>query len=77
DSKNEIENELNVSETGGQKNKKEISDAQPDSTDNDSIDKNQFISENKIDINKENENSIISDYEENLKNGDTIEFKYS
>ena len=77
DSKNEIENELNVSETGGQKNKKEISDAQPDSTDNDSIDKNQFISENKIDINKENENSIISDYEENIKNGDTIEFKYS
>ena len=77
DSKNEIENELNVSETGGQKNKKEISDAQPDSTDNDSIDKNQFISENKNDINKENENSIISDYEENIKNGDTIEFKYS
>lgn len=77
DSKNEIENELNVSETGGQKNKKEISDAQPDSTDNDSIDKNQFISENKNNINRENENSIISDYEENLKNGDTIEFKYS
>lgn len=77
DSKNEIENELNVSETGSQKSKKEISDAQPDSTDNDSIDKNQFIFENKIDINKENENSIISDYEENLKNGDTIEFKYS
>ena len=77
DSKNEIENELNVSETGSQKNKKEISDAQPDSTDNDSIDKNQFISENKNDINRENENSIISDYEENLKNGDTIEFKYS
>lgn len=77
DSKNEIENELNVSETGSQKSKKEISDAQPDSTDNDSIDKNQFISENKNDINKENENSIISDYEENLKNGDTIEFKYS
>lgn len=77
DSKNEIENELNVSETGSQKNKKEISDAQTDSTDNDSIDKNQFISENKNDINKENENSIISDYEENLKNGDTIEFKYS
>ena len=77
DSKNEIENELNVSETGGQKNKKEISDAQTDSTDNDSIDKNQFISENKNDINKENENSIISDYEENIKNGDTIEFKYS
>lgn len=77
DSKNEIENELNVSETGSQKNKKEISDAQPDSTDNDSIDKNQFISENKNDINKENENSIISDYEENIKNGDTIEFKYS
>lgn len=77
DSKNEIENELNVSETGSQKNKKEISDAQTDSTDNDSIDKNQFISENKNDINKENENSIISDYEENIKNGDTIEFKYS
>lgn len=77
DSKNEIENELNVSETGSQKNKKEISDAQPDSTDNDSIDKNQFISENKNDINRENENSIISDYEENIKNGDTIEFKYS
>ena len=77
DSKNEIENELNVSETGSQKSKKEISDAQPDSTDNDSIDKNQFISENKNDINKENENSIISDYEENIKNGDTIEFKYS
>lgn len=77
DSKNEIENELNVSETGSQKSKKEISDAQPDSTDNDSIDKNQFIFENKIDINKENENSIISDYEENIKNGDTIEFKYS
>lgn len=77
DSKNEIENELNVSETGSQKNKKEISDAQTDSTDNDSINKNQFISENKNDINKENENSIISDYEENLKNGDTIEFKYS
>ena len=77
DSKNEIENELNVSETGSQKNKKEISDAQPDSADNDSIDKNQFISENKNDINRENENSIISDYEENLKNGDTIEFKYS
>ena len=77
DSKNEIENELNVSETGSQKNKKEISDAQTDSADNDSIDKNQFISENKIDINKENENSIISDYEENIKNGDTIEFKYS
>ncbi len=77
DSKNEIENELNVSETGGQKNKKEISDAQTDSTDNDSIDKNQFISENKNNINRENENSIISDYEENLKNGDTIEFKYS
>lgn len=77
DSKNELENELNVSETGSQKNKKEISDAQPDSTDNDSIDKNQFISENKNDINKENENSIISDYEENIKNGDTIEFKYS
>lgn len=77
DSKNEIENELNVSETGSQKNKKEISDAQTDSTDNDSIDKNQFISENKNDINKENENSIISDYEENLKNGDIIEFKYS
>ena len=34
-------------------------------------------SENKNDINRENENSIISDYEENLKNGDTIEFKYS
>ena len=77
DSKNEIENELNVSETGSQKSKKEISDAQTDSADNDSIDKNQFISENKIDINKENENSIISDYEENIKNGDTIEFKYS
>ena len=77
DSKNEIENELNVSETGSQKNKKEISDAQTDSTDNDSIDKNQFISENKNDINRENENSIISDYEENIKNGDTIEFKYS
>lgn len=77
DSKNEIENELNVSETGSQKSKKEISDAQTDSTDNDSIYKNQFISENKNDINKENENSIISDYEENLKNGDTIEFKYS
>lgn len=77
DSKNEIENELNISETGSQKSKKEISDAQPDSTDNDSIDKNQFISENKNDINKENENSIISDYEENIKNGDTIEFKYS
>ena len=77
DSKNEIENELNVSETGSQKNKKEISDAQTDSADNDSIDKNQFISENKNDINKENENSIISDYEENIKNGDTIEFKYS
>lgn len=77
DSKNELENELNVSETGSQKNKKEISDAQTDSADNDSIDKNQFISENKNDINKENENSIISDYEENLKNGDTIEFKYS
>lgn len=77
DSKNEIENELNVSETGSQKSKKEISDAQTDSTDNDSIDKNQFISENKNDINKENENSIISDYEENIKNGDTIEFKYS
>lgn len=77
DSKNELENELNVSETGSQKNKKEISDAQPDSTDNDSIDKNQFISENKNDINRENENSIISDYEENIKNGDTIEFKYS
>lgn len=77
DSKNEIENELNVSETGSQKNKKEISDAQTDSTDNDSIDKNQFISENKNDINKETENSIISDYEENIKNGDTIEFKYS
>ena len=77
DSKNEIENELNVSETGSQKNKKEISDAQTDSTDNDSINKNQFISENKNDINRENENSIISDYEENLKNGDTIEFKYS
>lgn len=77
DSKNEIENELNVSETGSQKNKKEISDAQPDSADNDSINKNQFLSENKIDINKENENSIISDYEENIKNGDTIEFKYS
>lgn len=77
DSKNEIENELNVSETGSQKSKKEISDAQTDSTDNDSIDKNQFISENKNDINKENENSIISDYEENLKNGDIIEFKYS
>lgn len=77
DSKNELENELNISETGSQKNKKEISDAQPDSTDNDSIDKNQFISENKNDINKENENSIISDYEENIKNGDTIEFKYS
>lgn len=77
DSKNEIENELNVSETGSQKSKKEISDAQPDSTDNDSIDKNQFISENKNDINRENENSIISDYEENIKNGDTIEFKYS
>lgn len=77
DSKNEIENELNVSETGSQKSKKEISDAQPDSTDNDSINKNQFISENKNDINKENENSIISDYEENFKNGDTIEFKYS
>lgn len=77
DSKNEIENELNVSETGSQKNKKEIYDAQTDSTDNDSIDKNQFISENKNDINKENENSIISDYEENIKNGDTIEFKYS
>ena len=77
DSKNEIENELNVSENDSQKSKKEISDAQPDSTDNDSIDKNQFISENKNDINKENENSIISDYEENIKNGDTIEFKYS
>lgn len=77
DSKNELENELNVSETGSQKNKKEISDAQTDSADNDSIDKNQFLSENKIDINKENENSIISDYEENIKNGDTIEFKYS
>ena len=77
DSKNEIENELNVSETGSQKNKKEISDAQTDSADNDSIDKNQFISENKNDINRENENSIISDYEENIKNGDTIEFKYS
>ena len=77
DSKNEIENELNVSETGSQKSKKEISDAQTDSADNDSIDKNQFISENKNDINKENENSIISDYEENIKNGDTIEFKYS
>lgn len=77
DSKNELENELNVSETGSQKNKKEISDAQTDSADKDSIDKNQFISENKNDINKENENSIISDYEENLKNGDTIEFKYS
>lgn len=77
DSKNELENELNVSETGSQKNKKEISDAQTDSADNDSIDKNQFISENKNDINKENENSIISDYEENIKNGDTIEFKYS
>lgn len=77
DSKNEIENELNVSETGSQKSKKEISDAQPDSTDNDSIDKNQFISENKNDINRENENSIISDYEENIKNDDTIEFKYS
>lgn len=77
DSKNEIENELNVSETGSQKSKKEISDAQPDSTDNDSINKNQFISENKNDINRENENSIISDYEENIKNGDTIEFKYS
>ena len=77
DSKNELGNDLNVSETGGQKNKKEISDAQPDSTDNDSIDKNQFISENKNNINRENENSIISDYEENLKNGDTIEFKYS
>lgn len=77
DSKNELENELNVSETGSQKSKKEISDAQPDSTDNDSINKNQFLSENKIDINKENENSIISDYEENIKNGDTIEFKYS
>lgn len=77
DSKNEIENELNVSETGSQKSKKEISDAQPDSTDNDSIDKNQFISENENDINRENENSIISDYEENIKNGDTIEFKYS
>lgn len=77
DSKNEIENELNVSETGSQKSKKEISDAQTDSTDNDSIYKNQFISENKNDINKENENSIISDYEENIKNGDTIEFKYS
>ena len=77
DSKNEIENELNVSETGSHKNKKEISDAQTDSTDNDSIDKNQFISENKNDINRENENSIISDYEENIKNGDTIEFKYS
>ena len=77
DSKNEIENELNVSETGSQKSKKEISDAQPDCTDNDSINKNQFISENKNDINRENENSIISDYEENIKNGDTIEFKYS
>ena len=44
---------------------------------NDSIDKNQFISENKNDINRKNENSIISDYEENIKNGDTIEFKYS
>ena len=77
DSKNEIENELNVSETGSQKNKKEISDAQTDSADNDSIDKNQFISENKNDINRKNENSIISDYEENIKNGDTIEFKYS
>ncbi|MDD6968891.1 MAG: PilZ domain-containing protein [Treponema sp.] len=77
DSKNEIENELNVSETGSHKNKKEISDAQTDSADNDSIDKNQFISENKNDINRENENSIISDYEENIKNGDTIEFKYS
>ena len=77
DSKNEIENELNVSETGSQKNKKEISDAQTDSADNDSIDKNQFLSEHKNDINRENENSIISDYEENLKNGDTIEFKYS
>ena len=77
DSKNEIENELNVSETGSQKNKKEISDAQTDSADNDSIDKNQFLSENKNDINRENENSIISDYEENIKNGDTIEFKYS
>lgn len=77
DSKNEIENELNVSENDSQKSKKEISDAQPDSTDNDSIDKNQFISENKNDINRKNENSIISDYEENIKNGDTIEFKYS
>ena len=77
DSKNEIENELNVSETDSQKSKKEISDAQPDSTDNEKKKKNQFISENKNDINKENENSIISDYEENIKNGDTIEFKYS